>query len=141
MTSKVVDLTSRIALHESVRPFLTMLETGPAIGKALAVILPKLPKDQQRALQTVVAFRFMGSKLPADFTLLEHLPSLAGMHEQTIAAAFQMLVDAGILGLHEPDPKAKTGAGMAFYWPELERLYAVLDPTTQPDPPADPTPR
>lgn len=138
MNPKVTDLSHRLALHDSARPFLVMLGAGPAIRNALRTVLAKLPKDQQRALMTVVAFRLMGGQLPANVTLLEHLPSLAGMHDQTIAAAFQMLVDGGILGVNQPkdekDP-AKRIRSMTFYWPELEHLFGgALERENSPDP-------
>lgn len=115
--TEIVDLAHRLAVTPEARHVLSLMKCGPAIERALAVVLPALPKLEQRALITVVAFRMMGSMLPANITLLERMPPLAGISAEEIMAAFQALVDQGILILATPQDQP-----MAFYWPALERL-------------------
>lgn len=112
----VVDIGSRLKLHETCHHFLAMLAIGPDLDKALRAVLPSLPKDQQRALLSLVAYRIMGAMLPAHMTLLQNLPPTRGLHDQTLAAAFQMMHEGGLIDV------VTQGEAMCFYWPALERL-------------------
>ena len=52
--TNVVDLAARLALHESVRPFLTLLEASPKIGEVLERL--------QQGEEEVLAIRNFGRK-------------------------------------------------------------------------------
>ena len=117
--SNVVDLAARLALHESVRPFLTILGAAPAVADVLEGAFPHSTKEQQRALMAVVAWRIMGAELPASIELLKRLPCLHGLHEETIQAAYHQLVDAGVLVFQQH------GAEGGFVWPALDQIIFV----------------
>ena len=117
--TNVVDLAARLKLHETVRPFLTLLEAAPKIGEVLEAVLPQVTKEQQRALMAVVAWRIMGAELPASIELLKRLPCLHGLHEETIQAAYHQLVDAGVLVFQQH------GAEGGFVWPALDQIIFV----------------
>lgn len=135
---KITDLTARLALHPKVPLVLAGLNAGPEIAHALAQAMPGIPKDQQRALLTVVWFRLTGAHLPASVTLLERLPLLRGLHGESIGAAFQLLVEGGVLEVQAGNPEAVDvlDKAMCFVWPALERLLvAVHEPRPAAAPP------
>lgn len=117
--SNVVDLAARLSLHDSVRPFLTILGAAPAVAEVLEQAFPHSSKEQQRALMAVVAWRIMGAELPASVELLKRLPVLHGLHAETIQAAFHQLVDAGVLVFQQH------GSEGGFAWPALDHIILV----------------
>ncbi len=117
--TNVVDLAARLALHESVRPFLTLLEASPKIGEVLEAVLPQVTKEQQRVLLAVVIWRLMGAQLPASIELLKRLPVLHGLHPESIQAALVQLHDADILAVQQH------GEESAFVWPALETVVFI----------------
>ena len=117
--TNVVDLAARLKLHETVRPFLTLLEAAPKIGEVLEAVLPQVTKEQQRALLAVVVWRLMGAELPASIELLKRLPVLHGMHPESIQAAFHQLCDADILVFQQH------GEEGGFLWPALDTIVFV----------------
>lgn len=125
--SNIIDLAARLALHESVRPFLTILSAAPDVADVLEESFPHITKDQQRALLAVVAWRIMGAMLPASAELLRRLPVLHGLHPESIQAAFHQLVDAGVLVFQSFNDSTEGG----FVWPALDKiiLMALSDAT------------
>lgn len=117
--SNVIDLSARLSLHESVRPFLTILGAAPAVSEVLEAALPGVTKEQQRALMAVVAWRIMGAELPASVELLKRLPCLHGMHPESIQAAFMQLADADVLVFQ------KHGEEGGFVWPALDQIILI----------------
>ena len=119
MSTNVIDLAARLSLHESVRPFLTLLGAAPAVGEVLEGAFPHSTKEQQRALMAVVAWRIMGAQLPASIELLKRLPCLHGLHDESIQAAFHQLVDAGVLVFQQH------GEEGGFAWPALDQIILI----------------
>ena len=117
--TNVVDLAARLALHESVRPFLTILDAAPKVADVLEAVFPQVTKEQQRALLAVVAWRIMGAELPASVELLRRLPTLHRMHPESIQAAFHRLCDADILVFQQH------GEEGGFLWPALDTIVFV----------------
>ena len=117
--TNVVDLAARLALHESVRPFLTLLEASPKIGEVLEAVLPQVTKEQQRVLLAVVVWRLMNAELPASIELLKRLPVLHGMHPESIQAALIQLHDADIIAVQQH------GEESAFTWPALDAIVFI----------------
>ncbi len=64
--TNVVDLAARLKLHETVRPFLTLLEAAPKIGEVLEAVLPQVTKEQQRALEWTLIDLMPGEGSEAD---------------------------------------------------------------------------
>ena len=125
--TNVVDLAARLALHESVRPFLTILDAAPKVADVLEAVFPQVTKEQQRALLAVVAWRIMGAELPASIELLKRLPVLHGMHPESIQAALVQLHDADIIAVQQH------GEESAFTWPALDTIvYIALQETHAP---------
>lgn len=114
--SNVIDLSARLSLHESVRPFLTILGAAPAVSEVLEAALPGVTKEQQRALVAVVAWRIMGAELPASIELLRRLPVLHGLHPESIQAAYMQLCEAGVLVFQTH------GEEGGFAWPALDTV-------------------
>lgn len=121
MTAHVLELASRLATDPSCRQFVGSLKAGSGVADALEVLLPNLPHNEQRILCTVVAFRLMGTMMPASPELFAHLPLTHRISEQELFAAAQALVDGGVLETAESDDKTE----MCFMWPSLERLIAA----------------
>lgn len=119
MNDNIVDLSARLALHDAVRPFLTLLGAAPDVSEVLEGALPNITKDQQRALVAVVSWRIMGAELPASIELLRRLPILHGMHPETIQAAFHQLVDADVLVFQQHGDEG------GFAWPALDRIILI----------------
>ena len=127
--TNVVDIAARLKLHESVRPFLTLLEAAPKIGEVLEAVLPQVTKEQQRVLLAVVVWRLMNAELPASIELLKRLPVLHGMHPESIQAAFHQLCDADILVFQQH------GEEGGFLWPALDTIvFVALQETHAPKP-------
>jgi hypothetical protein len=121
--SNIIDLAARLALHESVRPFLTILSAAPEVAEAF----PHITKDQQRALLAVVSWRIMGAELPASIELLKRLPVLHGLHPESIQAAFMQLCEADVLVFQQH------GEEGSFVWPALDRIiFAALEEAKAP---------
>lgn len=118
MTAHVVELASRLATDVQCRHFMASLKAGPGVAEALEVLLPNLPHNEQRILCTVVAFRLMGTMMPASPELFAHLPLTARISEPELFAAAEALVDGGVLETAENEDKTE----MCFMWPSLERL-------------------
>lgn len=119
--SNVVNIASRLRLHETVQPFLTILSASPAVADVLELALPNCTKEQQRALLAVIAWRVMGAQLPASIELLKRLPVMHAMHEESIQAAFMQLCEAGVLVFQSHND----GHEGAFVWPALESIIEV----------------
>ena len=117
--TNIIDLAARLSLHETVKPFLTILGTAPAVAEVLEEAFPHSTKEQQRALMAVVAWRIMGAELPASIELLKRLPCLHGLHDETIQASFHQLVDAGVLVFQQH------GNEGGFIWPALDQIIFV----------------
>lgn len=118
-TGNVIDLAARLALHESVRPFLTILGAAPAVAEILEGALTHITKEQQRALLAVVAWRIMGAELPASIELLRRLPVLNGLHPEGIQAAFMQLCEADVLVFQQHGDEG------GFVWPALDRIIVM----------------
>lgn len=118
-TGNVIDLAARLALHESVRPFLTILGAAPAVAEILEGALTHITKEQQRALLAVVAWRIMGAELPASIELLRRLPVLNGLHPESIQAAFMQLCEADVLVFQQHGDEG------GFVWPALDRIIVM----------------
>lgn len=117
--NNVIDLAARLSLHDSVRPFLTILGAAPGVAEILEEVLPKVTKEQQRALIAVVAWRIMGAQLPASIELLKRLPCLHGLHPESIQAAFMQLCDAHTLIFQQH------GEEGGFVWPALDQIIQI----------------
>lgn len=117
----VIDIAARLRLHETVRPFLTILSAAPAVADVLELALPNCTKEQQRALLAIIAWRVMGAQLPASIELLKRLPVMAGLHEESIQAALMQLCEADVLVFQS----YSDGREGAFVWPALEHIITV----------------
>lgn len=117
--SNVIDLAARLALHESVRPFLTILSAAPEVAEVLEASFVHVTKEQQRALLAVVAWRIMGAELPASIELLKRLPVMHGMHPESIQAAFMQLCESDTLVYQQH------GEEGSFVWPALDRIIVA----------------
>lgn len=121
MSENIIDLSTRLRLHESVMPLLTILSAAPSVSDVLEEVLPKCTKEHQRALLAVLSWRVMGAELPASIELLKRLPVMNGMHEESIQAAFMQLCEADVL-VFQTYNDAKEGS---FVWPALELILKV----------------
>jgi hypothetical protein len=117
--SNVVDLTERLNLHESVRPFLTIIDAGGKIAEILDAVFPALTKEQQRVMIALTAWRIMGAGMPASIELLRRLPPLHGMHPESIQAALTQLHDANIIAFQTHGDEG------FFAWPALDLVIEV----------------
>ena len=117
--SNVVDLSARLALDPAARPFLILLGAAPAIAEVLEQAFPLVTKEQQRALVAVVAWRLQGAALPASIELLKRLPVMAGMHPESIQAAFHQLCDAHVLAFQAHGDEG------GFAWPALDQIMHI----------------
>jgi len=119
VSNNVIDLSQRLAVHESVRPFLTILSAAPEVAAVLEAAFPHITKEQQRILLAVVAWRIMGAELPASIELLKRLPVLHGMHPESIQAALMQLCEADVLVFQ------KHGEEGGFVWPALDQIIVA----------------
>ena len=117
--TNVVDISERLRMDETVRPFLTLLGAAPKVVDVLEGAFPNCSKDQQKALMAVVAWRIMGAQLPASVELLRRLPQMRGMHPETIQAAFMNLCEAGVLVFQQHGDEG------SFVWPALDQIVFV----------------
>lgn len=116
---QIIDLAKRFAVSPETRHVLACMKAAPDIELALSAVVPTLGRVEQRILITVVAFRMMGANLPAELTLIEHMPPMRGLSTSEIQDAFDGLVSGGTLMLAGGDGEEDM---QSFYWPALERL-------------------
>ena len=115
---KVIELGARMRVDPGARNMMAVLQAGPAIADAMLLLFPELPQNAQRVLATIIAFRLMGSTMPASPELFKHLPLTARMSEPELFATAQDLVDGDVLLTLEQ------GDEMNFAWAALESLIA-----------------
>lgn len=114
----IVNLAEKMALDLSARNFLAMLSAGPEIRDVLSVVLPQMSANEQKALVAVVAFRMMGSMMPASLEMLRRLPMFEGVHPENIGIALDYLVANDVLTVITPE----NSEWSAFMWEALERV-------------------
>lgn len=126
----IVNLAEKMALDLSARNFLAMLSAGPEIRDVLSVVLPQMAPNEQKALVAVVAFRMMGSMMPASLEMLRRLPMFEGVKPENIGIALDYLVANGVLEVITPEGSEWS----AFMWASLERVTerAVQNANTTP---------
>lgn len=119
----IVDLAARMAVKPESRRLLAMLKAAPRMAEHLEEAFPTLSPLEQKAMICATAFRFMGVMLPAELTLLSHLPPFRGVSEEEIMATFQMLVDRGLLVVADLAlDEGGAVTAMRFYSPPLEAV-------------------
>lgn len=123
----VTSMAEYMGMDTTSRNYLMLLSVAPQLRQKLHETMRGLSIHQQKALLCIVTFRMMGAVLPASIEMLRRLPPFTSTHPENIMAAFQSLVDKGVIAVISNAAKTDT----AFHWQELDRIIEAELPKVE----------